>query len=198
MNHSDGKKRIKTKTLVRSKLDKLEFPEICPVCSSEAEDLVSIIVYEHFERFGGTSSISGSWSHGEDKTDAALAQAQGALAFWVPACMNHGSKSILTRSKRIMSIIVVMILFYPLLYFIMGILVAIQFSRPIEDPFFGFAVILLIIVFDVLYGFYPRALQRKIKFIKVNRIENEVYIEIHNDAYLERFISLNEMHVDIV
>ena len=28
--------------------------------------------------------------------------------------------------------------------------------------------------------------------------KNEVVIEIHQHAYLERFISLNEMHVDIV
>ncbi len=186
----------KRKTLVRAKLDKLEFPEICPVCMSEAEDLVSIIVYEHSKRFEGNSSISGTWSRGEDKTGVALAQAQGALSFWVPACMKHGS--ILTRSKAIISIIGLMVLFYPFLYFMMGISVAVQFSRPIEEPLLGLATLLLFMVLDILYGFYPRVLQRKIKFIKVNRAKNEVFLEIHHTAYLEQFISLNEMHVDIV
>lgn len=205
MNAEDnmGNQSGKTQSIVKVKLSNVTFPEVCPVCMEQAEDLVPITVFEHPQRFG-TSSFRGggfltsSWKKIDDRAGVALASAQGAVSFWVPACMAHGSQSIVTTQKTVVSVIGFFILFYPFLYFVLEVITAFHFTRPILEPLGWFVILLLLMIVDILYGFYPRALQKKIQFLEINRARNEVYIKIENPDYLEEFLTLNELYADVV
>ena len=192
----------KMRSIVKVKLTNVTFPEVCPVCMDEAEDLVPITVFEHPQRFG-TSSFKGggfltsSWKKSDDRAGVALAGAQGAVSFWVPACMAHGSQSIVTTQKTVASVIGFFLLFYPFLFFVLEVITAIHFERPILEPLGWFVILLFLLIVDILYGFYPRALQRRIQFLEINRARNEVYIKIENLDYLEAFLTSNEMYADI-
>jgi hypothetical protein len=59
---------------IRVKLSKIRFPEVCPVCLDEVEDLVFVTIVERAR----DDFEAREWSDGRDKTKAALNAASGA------------------------------------------------------------------------------------------------------------------------
>lgn len=185
-------------TLVRAKISKVEFPEKCPVCLDEPEDLVSVTITERFSVVRGDDSAVSTWADGKDKADLILASARGAVTFWVPTCMLHGSGKLRTGRARFIAWAALFVLFYPALFFLLGINAAIWHSRSLLEPVTGLAVILVLLFVLVIYGYYPRALERSLKFIDIDRAKDAVYIDIMNDEYRKLFMDLNAMHADVI
>jgi len=185
-------------TLVRAKISKVEFPERCPVCLDEPEDLVSVTITEKSSTLRGDESAVSMWADGKDKADLILASSRGAVTFWVPTCMLHGSSNLRTGRARFTAWAAVFVLFYPALFFRLGINAAIWNSRPLLEPVAGLAIVLLLFLVLVVYGYYPRALERSLKFIDIDRAKNIVYIDIMNDEYRKLFMDLNAMHADVI
>jgi len=185
-------------TLVRAKISKVEFPEKCPVCLDEPEDLVSVTITERFSVVRGDDSAVSTWADGKDKADLILASARGAVTFWVPTCMLHGSGKLRTGRARFIAWAALFVLFYPALFFLLGINAAIWHSRSLLEPLANLTVILLVFFVLVIYGYYPRALERSLKFIDIDRAKDAVYIDIMNDEYRKLFMDLNAMHADVI
>ncbi len=185
-------------TLVRAKISKVEFPERCPVCLDEPEDLVSVAITERSSAVRGDESAASMWANGKDKADLILASARGAVTFWVPTCTLHGSSNLRTGRARFTAWAAVFVLFYPALFFLLRINAAMWSSRPLLEPVAGLALILLLFFVLVVYGYYPRALERSLKFVDIDRARNTVYIDIMNDEYRKLFMDLNAMHADVI
>jgi len=185
-------------TLVRANISKVKFPEKCPVCLDEPEDLVSVTITERSLAVRGDESAVSMWADGKDKADLILASARGAVTFWVPTCMLHGSGKLRTGRARFIAWAAVFVLFYPALFFLLGINAAIWNSRPLLEPVAGLTVTLLLFFILVIYGYYPRALERSLKFIDIDRAKNIVYIDIMNDEYRKLFMDLNAMHAVVI
>ncbi len=186
-------------TLVKAKITDIRFPEFCPVCMEEAEDLVALSVFTGPDnRWDERKGLLSGWARGEDKVDIALAQARGVTTFWVPACLIHGSGSISTTGKKVMSIAGFMFLFYPLLYFLLGLIVAIEYSRPILDSLIPALLLVLAIIIDIAYGFFPRPLERSVRFLSVDDVKDEVVIHIKNPAYRDLFLNENSMTSELL
>ena len=185
-------------TLVRAKISKVEFPEKCPVCLDKPEDLVSVTIKEGSSVVRRDKSAVSTWADGKNKADLILVSARRAVTFWVPTCMLHGSGNLRTGRARFITWSAVFILFYPDLFFLLGINVAIWYSQPLLEPVAGLAMILLLLFVLVVYGYYPRALERSLKFIDIDRAKNIVYIDIMNDEYRKLFMDLNAMHADVI
>ncbi len=185
-------------TLVRAKISKVEFPEKCPVCLDEPEDLVSVTITERSSVVRGDDSAVSTWADGKDKADLILASARGAVTFWVPTCMLHGSGKLRTGRARFIAWAALFVLFYPALFFLLGINAAIWHSRSLLEPVTGLAVILVLLFVLVIYGYYPRALERSLKFIDIDRAKDTVYIDIMNDEYRKLFMDLNAMHAVVI
>lgn len=185
-------------TLVRAKISKVEFPEKCPVCLDEPEDLVSVTITERFSVVRRDDSAVSTWADGKDKADLILASARGTVIFWVPTCMLHGSGKLRTGRARFIAWAALFVLFYPALFFLLGINAAIWHSRSLLEPLANLTVILLVFFVLVIYGYYPRALERSLKFIDIDRAKDAVYIDIMNDEYRKLFKDLNAMHADVI
>ena len=185
-------------TLVRAKISKVEFPERCPVCLDEPEDLVSVTITERSSAIRGDENAVSTWADGKDKAELILASARSAVTFWVPTCMLHGSGKLRTGRARFIAWAAVFVLFYPAMFFLLGINAAIWYSRPLLEPVTGLAVILVLLFVLVIYGYYPRALERSLKFIDIDRAKDTVYIDIMNDEYRKLFMNLNGMHADVI
>ncbi|MHA1903912.1 MAG: hypothetical protein ACXADL_04235 [Candidatus Thorarchaeota archaeon] len=183
----------KKNRVIQTKLSKVEFPEVCPVCMEEAEDLVAITILDSIQ-LEKDSTIVGTWSDGRNGVDAAIAASRGATTFWVPACMVHGSKSVTTARKKVISVVGFFVLFYPILFYVLGVLAALEFDRPMLLVLLPLVLLLILLVGILMYGFYPRALQRKITFVEINRPKDYVRIEIRNPEYATAFLKINEMH----
>jgi hypothetical protein len=180
--------------IVKAKISKVKFPEFCPVCMDEAEDLVAITVFETtIDHWSERRGLVSGWMKEQDKADIALSQTKGGSIFWVPACLSHGSDTITTPRKKILSIVGFMLLFYPLLYFFLGLTAAIEYSRPLLNFLIPVSILLLAIAIDIMYGFYPRALEKSIKFLEINYSKDEVIIYLSNDKYRKLFLETNEM-----
>jgi hypothetical protein len=121
-------KTKKRKLHVKAKISRIQFPEICPVCLNDAEDLVFVTV---IERIGSDSYESSSMIKGEDKISAALEAAKGATTFPVPTCLRHGSKSVRSLRTKLFAVAGFFIFFYPILFFLLQINVALIYSRSI-------------------------------------------------------------------
>lgn len=187
-------KRQDKQALVKAKLSKVQFPEVCPVCVEEAEDLVAITVFETLiDRWTERRGLVSGWTKEQDRVDVALSQMKGGSIFWVPTCLSHGSETISTPRKKIMSIIGFMLLFYPFLYYMLGLVAAIEYSRPLLDYLIPVSVLLVAFIIDIMYGFYPRVLERSIKFLDVSHSKDEVVIYLKNPRYRELFLEMNEM-----
>ncbi len=182
------------KNIVHASLSKSVFPEVCPVCMREAEDLVAIIVLETRDRWNDTRGLVSGWAKPQDKGELILSEARGGTTFWVPACLQHGSDTMTTPKKKVLSVIGFMVLFYPLLYFILGALTAREFSRPLLPVIGPMVFIMILMAIDIMYGFYPRAIERHIRFIEVDRSKDEVMVLLKNDEYRKLFLESNPMH----
>jgi hypothetical protein len=118
--------------------------------------------------------------------------------FWVPTCMKHGSGKLRTLRTRLVPILVFFILFYPALYFTLGLVSAQYNPRPVLEPLIGLIVTVGLMLGTALYGFYPRALERTLRFVDIDTIHDGVFIEIRNDRYAKRFLEMNAMHSELL
>ncbi|MHA2424056.1 MAG: hypothetical protein ACXAEF_04665 [Candidatus Thorarchaeota archaeon] len=182
---------------VVAKFTKVVFPEICPVCMNEAEDLVALTMMETKERWTETRSLVGGWAKSQDRADVILEQARGGTTFWIPACLQHGSGSVTTPRKKTMSAIGFLFLLYPFIFYVLGIAAALEFSRPLTDYVMPLAIIFGLIVLDIAYGFYPRALERNLKIWDFSIAKDRVTIVIKNNEYRELFLEQNALHADL-
>ena len=175
---------------INVKLSKIRFPEICPVCLSEPEDLVFVTVIEKKT----DDYASSSWTR-QDKTDIALQASSDAVTFAIPTCLRHGSKSIRTLRTKLIAVLGLFILFYPILFYLLRINVALVYSRSLVEPLIGFITFTAILVLILLYGLFPRALERAIRFHEVDRVKDTVVISMSNGEYRDHFLEINEMQI---
>jgi hypothetical protein len=182
---------------VRARISKVRFPEICPVCIDEAEDLVAMTATETtVDRWSERKALVGSWSRADNIGDVTPSGLGSAVVFWIPTCLLHGSDTITTPRKKIASIVVFMLLFYPLLFFSLELLTAVQYSRPFETALFATVALLGAIAVSIVYGFYPRALERYVKFLSIDRGQDKAIIYLKNDEYRKRFLEANGLNTE--
>lgn len=177
---------------IKVKLSKIQFPELCPVCLSDAEDLVFVTIVER----AGDDYDASSWTSGKDKTAVALDAARGATTFAVATCMSHGSKSVRSLKTRLIAVLGFFILFYPILFFLLQINVALVYSGVLLPPLLGFFVTFFTLILFFLYGFFPRALERNLRFHDVSRVKDSLSLSISNPEYRNKFLELNEMNTE--
>ncbi len=183
-------------SLIRTKVSKVKFPKICPVCIGEPEDLVAITV-----RTGESIMDSYGWvsrSTLPSEGHKYRGPKEKAVVFWVPTCMKHGSKSVRTLRKKGLAVGAFFVLFYPILYYILGTLSALSSGRPIIGYLSGVLILLASMALMVLYGYFPRALERAIDFVEVDTMKDRLYLRFSNDEYRQEFLELNAMHSDTV
>jgi hypothetical protein len=190
MTASEEKKSSK----IMVKLSKIQFPEVCPVCLDEPEDLVFVTIFEK----AYDDYTSSSWIKAQDKTAIALNAAQGAVTFAIPTCMLHGSKSVRSLRTKLVAALGFFVLFYPILFFLLQINVALGGSRPLLQPLQGLIAAFSMLAILLLYGLFPRALERAIRFHDVSRAKDSVLLSIANTVYSNQFLNLNNMSVDII
>ncbi len=183
----------KSPSILNVKLSKIRFPEICPVCLEEPEDLVFVTITEKLH----DDYLSSSWMKQEDKLSVALNAAKGAATFAIPTCMKHGSKSVRSLKTKLIAAIGFFILFYPILFFLLQINIALNYSRPLLPPLLGFLAVSMLLILMLFYGLIPRALERAVRFQHVSRTRDSVLLSFSNSEYQKRFVELNEMNVDI-
>ncbi|MFW9974292.1 MAG: hypothetical protein ACFFDQ_03350 [Candidatus Thorarchaeota archaeon] len=180
-------------SLLNVKLSKIQFPEICPVCLEEPEDLVFVTITEKHD----DDYLSSSWTKQNDKVSVALDAARGATTFVIPTCMRHGSKSVRSLKTKLISALGFFFLFYPILFFLIQINIALSFSRPLIQPLLAFLSLTILLILILLYGLFPRALERAIRFQHVSHTRDSVLLSFTNSEYQRLFIDLNSMNVDI-
>ncbi len=181
--------------LLRVKISKIEFPEFCPVCMEPAEDLVFISVTESK---GLESYELKSWMRRSDKASAALEAAKGVTTFAVPTCMQHGSKSVRTIKTRIISAFGFFVFFYPILFFLLQINLALVYSRSLMEPLTGALISIIAMILVILYGLFPRALERSLIFENVKRVKDSVDLKLRNDEYRRLFLEMNEIYMGTI
>jgi len=176
---------------IQVRLSKIQFPEVCPVCLEEPEDLVFVTVIEKV----GDDYSSSSWAK-QDKTDIALKAAKGITTFNIPTCMRHGSKSVRTLRTKLIAALGFFFLFYPILFYILRINVALVYDRQLTEPLLGFLLTFAALILILLYGLFPRALERSVRFHRVSRTKDAVLLSLTNPEYRDLFLELNGMSVD--
>ena len=178
----------------RVRISKIQFPEVCPVCLEDPEDLVFVTIMEKF----GDDYTSGSWASQQDKTAIALNTARGGTTFAIPTCMKHGSKSVRSLKTKLIAAIGFFVLFYPILFFLLQINVALAYSGPILPPLLGALITSALLVLILVYSLFPRTLERAIRFHDVSRAKDSVLLSLSNPEYSRLFLNLNEMTIESV
>ncbi len=177
-------------TYIEVRLSSIQFPEMCPVClKSPPEDLVSVTIVErpaytrHLEDVVAFAA--------RDEIDLALTTSSSTVTLWIPTCMRHGSKSLRTTRTKIIPAIAFFVLFYPILYFMMGTNIAYTTQGDLIQPLSMLIVCLIVMTVACIYGAFPRAIERKIRFIGINRVKDQVIVGISNRIYADRFLEIN-------
>jgi len=183
---TSGEKRSQK---IRVKLSKIQFPEICPVCLEEPEDLVFVTIMEK----ANYDYASTSWIERQNRAEVALDSARGAVSFVIPTCILHGSQSVRSFRTKLVAAFGFFVLFYPILFNILQINVALGYSRSPLEPVLGLIASAILLVILLVYGLYPRALERVIRFDDVSRTKDTVLLSISNTEYRNQFIELNRI-----
>ncbi|MFW9770388.1 MAG: hypothetical protein ACFFEM_16335, partial [Candidatus Thorarchaeota archaeon] len=124
--------------------------------------------------------------------------ARGATTFSVPTCMRHGSRSVRSFRSKMIAVIGFFIMFYPIIYYLLSINQALSYGRDITQPLTGSIATFLVLVAFLVYGFFPRALERALQFHEVSRAKDQAFLSISKPDYRLQFLELNEMHSDEV
>jgi hypothetical protein len=51
------------------------------------------------------------------------------------------------------------------------------------------------LILSILYGYYPRALEKAIAFEDIDVVRDEYTLKLTNEEYTKLFMRLNEMHI---
>ena len=135
---------------------------------------------------------------GDDKAGAALQSAKSSTTFSVPTCMAHGSKSVRTIRTRFITVMGFFVLFYPIIYYLLQIDLALIYSRPLFEPIIGAILFIFLLISTIFYGLFPRALERGLKFENTSRTKDSVDIIIKNREYRKIFFELNAAYAEHV
>ncbi len=196
-NINPARKKVQRKR-ISSSLSKIVFPEVCPVCMDEAEDLVALTIMESQDRWIESRSLVGGWMKSQNKVEVALQESRGGITFWIPACLQHGSDTITTPRKKIIAAIGFLLLIYPFIFYTLGIATALEFDRPLSGMLLSLILIICLIIIDIMYGFYPRALERSVKIENISRTKDRVIIILKNDDYRNQFLEQNALHAELL
>jgi ATP/ADP translocase len=160
-----------------------------------AEDLVFITI---IESYGPDSYETSSWTKEKDKIAATLQSAKTSTTFNVPTCMTHGSKSVRTLRTRFVAVAGFFVFFYPIVFFLLQINLALVYSRSLTEPIIGALLFIGLLLMTILYGLIPRALERGLKFENTSRTKDLVDVIISNKEYRKHFRAENEMFIETV
>ncbi|MGY5879850.1 MAG: hypothetical protein RTV31_06345 [Candidatus Thorarchaeota archaeon] len=160
-----------------------------------AEDLVFITIVESY---GPDSYDSSSWVKGDDKIAVALQSARSSTTFSVPTCMAHGSKSVRTDRTRFVTVLGFFVLFYPIVYYLLQINLAVIYSRSLTVPVLGAGFFIVLLLATIFYGLFPRALERGLKFENTSRTKDSVDVIISNREYRQLFFEMNAVFTEPV
>ena len=174
-----------------SKISKIKFPEICPVCLREPEDLVSVTIREEKAR----SRSLGYWGRYPTSFEDSVVPNERAVTFLIPTCLMHGSSSVRTSRNRLVTVIAFFILFYPILYMYLQINVEASMGRPIIEELLWLAALGGMLIAAIIFGYYPRPLERAIVFVRMDLVKDLVTLKVSNTEYLSQFRKLNEMNI---
>ncbi len=154
---------------------------------------ITVMEQQRPDSYETTSMIKG-----EDKASIALEIARGATTFPVPTCLRHGGKSVRSVRTKLVAAAGFFIFFYPILFFLLQINTALIYSRSVTEPVVGLLVFTAALAGMFLYGLFPRALERALKFENIDRAKDEVEVIMTNSDYRGKFIELNEMFAESV
>ena len=189
------KKTISDSRLVQAKLSAVKFPEVCPVCMSPAEDLVFITV---IDKIGPDDYTGTTWAKQDDRVTAALNAARGHATFAVPTCLAHGSRSVRSLRTKLIALVGFFVFFYPTLYFLLHLNVELNYSGPTTFTLAGLSVSVAALLLCLLYGLFPRALERKLRFVDLQRSKDRVLLIFGNQEYQSMFLELNGVNAELV
>jgi hypothetical protein len=88
------------------------------------------------------------------------------------------------------------VLFYPIIFYLLQINLALTYSRSLSEPLFGALFFICLLIATILYAMIPRALERGLKFENTSRTKDLVDVIIANEEYRKLFREQNEMFIN--
>ena len=186
-----------TDDIIRAKIGSIVFPEVCPVCMREADDIVRMTL--NLYSFGGAMESSNPQAALREK----LARSNGKItfaipgfSFSIPACHRHVPKEIPDLHKVIW-FCAMLAGMYPGLFYLL--LTANAYHRRTDFMPFLIPWIITILVLSAISGyiFFPRAFQRYFRILDIEPTGDYVLFVLRNPAYRHQFLESNPMHSEI-
>ncbi|MHA1770137.1 MAG: hypothetical protein ACTSYL_11430 [Candidatus Thorarchaeota archaeon] len=118
------------------------------------------------------------------------------IVLQVPVCQDHMGKR--TFGTALTGVIGFFLFFYPLLFSLLCISRDLRYGGNLVLDTLVFLTFAGITSALLLYGFFPRSIERAIFIERANRGEDLIFLRISNEEYLEQFMELNQMHAKII
>jgi hypothetical protein len=187
----------KNDNIIRAKIGSIVFPEVCPVCMHEADDIVRMTI--NLYSYGGALESSNP----QDALREKLAQTNGRISFSIPglslsipACHRHVPKDIPDLHKVIWFCCMLGGM-YPGIFYL---LLAVNAIHRRMD-FFPFLVpwLITILILGTISGyiFFPRAFERYFKILDIEPSGDHILLVLTNPNYRNQFLESNPMHAEI-
>jgi hypothetical protein len=184
--------------IIRAKIGSVVFPEVCPVCMNEADDIVRMTV--NLYSYGGALESSNPQAALREKlarSNGQITFALPGLSFSVPVCNRHLPKEIPDLHKVIWFCCMLGGI-YPGVFYLL--LTANAIHRRIN--FFPFLIpwIITILILGAISGyiFFPRAFQRYFKFLEFEPTGENIFLHLGNSNYRDLFLENNPMNAEII
>ena len=68
-------------------------------------------------------------------------------------------------------------------------------GRPIIEELLWLAALGGMLIAAIIFGYYPRPLERAIVFVRMDLVKDLVTLKVSNTEYLSQFRKLNEMNI---
>ncbi len=181
--------------IVKVPAEKVHFPDICPVCTSEATNRIRVLAYPNKEQYLRPGWNPGHTPSARRRLDIPTPDSR---TFLVPVCSDHYHIGNIDWRLKIMCVLGNGISFSLLFFAWLNLANALMMESRIQFWIFGAGIFFAVTILAIPLAFGRNKLRNSFQIIGFDSDAQNVWFQLTNDNYRERFVEENAMDAELV
>jgi hypothetical protein len=190
-----GSKKVFDEPIIRAKINKIRFPNSCPVCGAPATHTTSISTRPQTNRWLRPEWDPGFYSRDRKRLGLTMAEKKN---FRVHVCDHHNASDEGNYRMRAISSFLLTVVASLSIFVIMFTGADYWAGRGISPWVYSYFFVLAASILIGIIAFRPNALESAVNIIGFDFDVQYVWFKLKDPEYRNRFITENEMNAELV
>jgi hypothetical protein len=181
--------------IVKVPAERVNFPDICPVCTSEATERVRVVAYPDKRGYLRPGWNPGHTPSARRRLDLPTPESR---TFLVPVCEDHYYTGDVDWRLKTICVLANGISFSLLFFAWLNFANALTNESGIQWWIFGAGIFFAVTILAIPLAFGMNKLQKSLRIVGFDPAAQNVWIQLKNDEYREEFLKENAMDTELV